>query len=41
MTRIYLLNQAPLQGGYVAFTEVNTYSFDVMLGNVGGVLSLW
>lgn len=41
MTRIYLLNQAPLQGGYMSFTEVSTYSFDAMIGNIGGILGLW
>lgn len=41
LTRLSFLNAAAVYGGVLTFEEVSTYSFETMVGNVGGMLSLW
>lgn len=39
--KIYFVNNDALFGGILTYREVPTYSFESMVGNVGGTLGIW
>lgn len=39
--KIYFINAAVLSGGMVTYQEVFTYSFETLVGNIGGTCGIW
>lgn len=39
--KVYFINLDALAGGVLTFKEVSTYSFQTLVGNIGGTCGIW